>query len=349
MSEKIQSISPLVDQFSRTISYLRLSITDHCNLRCMYCMPEHDGKGNPVKHGNFLRHDELLSYEELLRVVRIAVGMGMSKLRLTGGEPLVRRGILDFIKELSKIDGLNQVLVTTNGVLLGEYAEDLLASGVHQVNISLDTMQRDKFKQISGRDFFDKVWESICTAERLGFKVKLNAVAMKGINDDEFLDFARLSLEHSFQIRFIEFMPAGDAGSWSQGRFCDSDEIMKKIRTIGSLEPSEKQRSSGPAKLYTFSSGGRKGTLGFISPISHHFCDQCTRLRLTSEGRLRPCLLHDIETDLRVLLRGGVSDDVVRNAIRDAIFNKPKGHQLSTVQDVVEKSRCNGGMSKIGG
>ena len=349
MSEKIQSISPLVDQFSRTISYLRLSVTDHCNLRCMYCMPEHDGAGKPIKHGNFLHHDELLTYEELLRVVRIAVGMGMNKLRLTGGEPLVRRGILDFIKELSKIDGLNQVLVTTNGVLLGEYAEDLLASGVHQVNVSLDTMHREKFKQISGRDYFDKVWESLLTVERLGFKVKLNAVAMKGINDDEFLDFARLSLEHSFQIRFIEFMPAGDAGSWSQGRFCDSDEIIEKIRTIGSLEPSEKQRSSGPAKLYTFSSGGRKGTLGFISPISHHFCDQCTRLRLTSEGRLRPCLLHDIETDLRVLLRGGVSDDVVRNAIRDAIFNKPKGHQLNTVQDVVEKSHCSGGMSKIGG
>lgn len=351
MSKKIQPISPLVDQFSRTISYLRLSVTDRCNLRCMYCMPEED-EGNPIhtKTGKFIPHSELLSYEELLRVVKLSVSLGMTKIRLTGGEPLVRKDILTFIHKLAKIDGLEQVRLTTNGVLLYDFADKLFEVGVEHINVSLDTLQKAKFAKITGKDYFDKVWAGIMKAIDIGFKIKLNAVAMKDINDDEFKDFGLLALEYPFQVRFIEFMPVGGEGNKQKDQFIESDRIKKDLQTLGTLSPCPEKRTEGPARIFDLKSqDGRHGKVGFISPISHHFCDKCNRLRLTSEGKLRSCLLTDNETDLKTLLRNNGSDEQIVEQIRKTILNKPQGHALRLENEIEEGLSCNSKMSRIGG
>ncbi len=326
-------------------------MTDRCNLRCSYCMPD-VGKENKttVRTGNFLAHSDLLSYEELLRVVRLAVAMGMNKLRLTGGEPLVRKGILDFIHQLSLVEGLEQVRLTTNGVLLADYAEKLYASGVQHINVSLDTLQPDKFKKITGYDYFDKVWNGLMVAKKIGFKIKLNVVAMKGVNDNEFRDFGQLALEQPFQVRFIEFMPVGEKSSWQKEKFITADEIKTLISELGTLTPFHKEHGEGPARMFNLAAPDkRNGAVGFISPISHHFCDQCNRLRLTSEGKLRSCLLNDKETDLKSLLRGGESDQAIIASIRRTIMDKPQGHTLQQDLKATKRSSCGGKMSRIGG
>ena len=294
-----------MDLFSRSISYLRLSLTDRCNLRCMYCVTEDESAGCLSKLGQ----DELLTYEELLWVVRVAVGMGITKVRLTGGEPLVRRGVLGFIRELMAIEGLGDVRITTNGVLLAQHARELLDAGVNKVNISLDSLKPQRVHDITGVDCFDAVWRGIETVLRLGFAtVKLNMVAMRHINDDE---------------------------------------IMERIATIGELMPLQKGRNDGPAKVFRLGEDAA-GSLGFISPLSHHFCDRCNRLRLTSAGTLRSCLLHDSEVDLRAILRHQPSDATIRAALIEAIRNKPRGHQL---EERLHRSGsdCHGRMSRIGG
>ena len=351
MTNKIQTISPLVDQFSRTISYLRLSLTDRCNLRCIYCMPgESQDNDTNVKTGKFLAHSDLLSYEELIRVVRLAVKMGMNKLRLTGGEPLVRKGVLDFISQLSLLDGLEQVRLTTNGVLLAEYAEKLYAGGIRHINVSLDTLQSEKFQKITGKDHFAKVWDGLMEAKRLGFRIKLNVVAMKGVNDDEFMDFGKLALEQPFKVRFIEFMPVGEKNSWQKDQFIRAEEIKELISELGVLTPFNNRHGEGPARMFDLESPDKKvGAVGFISPISHHFCDQCNRLRLTSEGRLRSCLLNDQETDLKALLRGGASDQEIMGSIRQTILDKPQGHSLQDDLTTEQRPSCGGRMSRIGG
>lgn len=303
-----------------------------------------------VKTGNFLNHSDLLSYEELLRVVRLAVGMGMNKLRLTGGEPLVRRGVLDFIQQLSLLDGLEQVRLTTNGVLLAEYAERLYAGGIRHINVSLDTLQPEKFKKITGYDYFAKVWHGLEVAKEIGFKIKLNVVAMKGVNDDEFRDFGKLALEQPFKVRFIEFMPVGAKNSWQKEQFVRAEEIQTVIGELGVLTPFRKEHGEGPARMFDLQApDNRKGAVGFISPISHHFCDQCNRLRLTSEGRLRACLLNDKETDLKALLRGGALDKAIIAAIRQTILEKPQGHTLQENPTKEKVPSCDGRMSRIGG
>lgn len=303
-----------------------------------------------VKTGKFLAHSDLLSYEELLRVVRLAVGMGMNKLRLTGGEPLVRRGVLDFIHQLSLLEGLEQVRLTTNGVLLAEYAEKLYAGGIRHINVSLDTLQPKKFIKITGKNHFAKVWDGLLEAKRLGFKIKLNVVAMKGINDDEFRDFGQLALEHPFQVRFIEFMPVGGKNSWQKEQYIRAEEIKTLVSELGVLTPFRKEHGEGPARMFDLESPDkRKGAVGFISPISHHFCDQCNRLRLTSEGNLRSCLLNDKETDLKSLLRGGASDQEIIGSIRRTILDKPQGHTLQEDPTAEQRSACGGQMSRIGG
>jgi cyclic pyranopterin phosphate synthase len=314
-------------------------------------MPKEDQeRDDQVKTGKFLSHSELLTYEELLRVVRLAVSQGMNKLRLTGGEPLVRKGILDFIQELFLIPGLGEVRLTTNGVLLGEYAERLYSAGIRHLNISLDTLVPEKFLRITSKDSFSEVWAGIQEAKRLGFKIKINVVAMRGINDDEFLDFARLAVEEPLQIRFIEFMPVGDKSTWQRDQFISSEEIKNTIEKLGVLTPFEKSHGEGPARMYeleTFT--GKKGAVGFISPISHHFCDQCNRLRLTSEGKLRACLLNDRETDLKILLRSGASDEKLIASIRQTIMDKPQGHTLHEQSEARQRLSCSGQMSRIGG
>lgn len=314
-------------------------------------MPEGDGSSEThFKTGKILQHSDLLSYEELLRVVHLAVGMGMNKIRLTGGEPLVRKGVLDFIHQLSNVDGLDEVRVTTNGVLLAEYGKQLYDEGIRHLNVSLDSLHRDKFKEITGRDLFSKVWEGLETAIKLGFKIKLNVVAMKGVNDDEFHDFARLAIEKKIQVRFIEFMPVGEKSSWQKEQFIKADEIKQIISSIGSLHPFQSRHGAGPARMFELEANdGGKGVVGFISPISHHFCDQCNRLRLTSEGKLRACLLNDQETDLKTMLRGGASDTEIAEQIRTTVLNKPQGHTLESSLEASERLTCAGQMSRIGG
>ncbi|MCL2340934.1 MAG: GTP 3',8-cyclase MoaA [Proteobacteria bacterium] len=348
MTQKNTTIVPpgngLVDLFVRPISYLRLSLTDRCNLRCLYCVTEEEASGCLAK----LAPDELLSYEELLRVVRVAVAMGITKVRLTGGEPLVRRDVMRFIRDLTRIEGLDDVRITTNGVLLERYGRELYEAGVTKVNISLDSFRPERIEAITGVDCFAQVWRGVETALALGFApVKLNMVAMRHVNDDEIVDFARLSQRLPIQVRFIEFMPIGGSSRWSADTYIGTDEIMARIAAIGQLVPVAKGRNDGPAEVYRLGADA-VGKLGFISPLSHRFCSRCNRLRLTSAGRLRSCLLHDEEVDLRSALRDGSGDEAIRQAMLTAIRNKPEGHHLD------EKLRrsggdCHGRMSRIGG
>lgn len=314
-------------------------------------MPKIEGdRTTHVKSGQFLRHDDLLSYEELLRVVRLAVSLGMNKLRLTGGEPLVRKGVLEFIEQLFLLDGLTEVRLTTNGVLLEEYAERLWNVGIRQVNVSLDTLVPEKFTKITGKDYFTRVWAGLMEAKRLGFRIKINVVAMRGVNDDEFIDFAHMAVAEQFQVRFIEFMPVGDQTTWQKEQFISSEEIKALISQIGTLTPFEKAYGEGPARMYALQTpDGQKAAVGFISPISNHFCDQCNRLRLTSEGKLRSCLLNDRETNLKVLLRGGASDQELIASIRQTIIDKPQGHAMQQGNATQTRSTCAGQMSRIGG
>lgn len=311
---------------------------------------EEDDRNGQVKTGNFLHHDELLSYEELLRVVRLAVSLGMNKLRLTGGEPLIRRGVLEFIQQLFLLQGLTEVRLTTNGVLLVDYAQRLYNAGIRQLNVSLDTLIPEKFTKITGKDYFPRVWAGLLEAKRLGFRIKINVVAMMGVNDDEFIDFARLAIEQQFQVRFIEFMPVGDKSTWQKDQFISSEEIKTLISGVGTLTPFQKSHGEGPARMYDLQTiEVKKGAVGFISPISNHFCDQCNRLRLTSEGKLRSCLLNDRETNLKVLLRGGASDEALIASIRQTIMDKPQGHALHQGLEERERQSCAGQMSRIGG
>jgi len=335
------SVSAPADLFSRTISYLRLSLTDRCNLRCRYCVPP---EGQPP----CLSHDALLTYEELLRVVRAAVSLGMSKLRLTGGEPLVRKGIMGFAAQLGEIDGLRDIRITTNGVLLAHYAAGLKAAGISKINISLDSLKPERFAAITGADCFAQVWQGIEMAQAVGFApVKLNMVVMRGINDDELQDFALLSRDTALHVRFIEFMPIGASSRWSKDIYLCSDRIKERISHLGALIPVPRNETDGPASMFRLGAEA-KGKLGFISPLSHHFCDRCNRLRLTSEGRLRACLLHDAETDLRAVLRRGCTDDEIRATLLTAVRSKPQGHHMEE-RLREQEGGCHGRMSRIGG
>ncbi|MCK5545166.1 MAG: GTP 3',8-cyclase MoaA [Desulfobulbaceae bacterium] len=326
----------LLDSFKRSITYLRISLTDRCNLRCIYCTPKDD-------HAK-LAFGELLTYEELLRIVSIAVRLGINKVRLTGGEPLLRRNVLSFIKRLTAIPGLNDIRITTNGTCLTDFSRDLYTAGIRKLNISLDTLKPRRFEQISGADLFSKVWSGIQEVKEQGFyTVKINMVVMRGVNDDELVDFGRLSIDEPFQVRFIEFMPIGEKTSWSNEMYMPMEEIKKRLESMGRLSPVKTGSMEGPARVYRFD--GAAGAIGFISPVSHRFCSKCNRLRLTSEGRLRSCLLLDRETDLKAILRSGGSDEDIKNVFIETILNKPEGHTLQEGNPV----NCHGRMSRIGG
>ena len=327
----------LLDPYNRRLNYLRISLTDRCNLRCVYCMPE---QGVPK-----LIHEDILTYEELLRLARLSVRMGIEKIRLTGGEPLVRKNILGFISSLREIPGIRDISLTTNGVLLAEQAQALWEAGVKRINISLDTLNPKKFAEITRSDFFDRVWEGIQEAQRIGFSpIKINVVALKGINDDEILSFGRLSYEKPYHIRFIEFMPVGQENGWKTERFLSSEEILKTLQTLGPLSPVNGHGLDGPAKRMAFE--GAAGEIGLISPISEHFCPTCNRLRLTAEGRLRVCIFSDDESDLRTPLRQGASDEDLEAIIQEAITQKPKEHPVELGP---LPRKCQRQMSKIGG
>ena len=320
----------------RTINYLRLSITDRCNLRCMYCMPD--------EGIDFRPHHEILSYEEILRFIRVSVESGIRKVRLTGGEPLVRKGFINFLQRLGKIEGLDEITITTNGVLLKDLAAEIRACGISRINISLDSLNPERFYSITGRDDFNRVWEGIQEAERVGFDpIKINVVAIKGVNDDEILDFARLSLEKPYHIRFIEFMPVGKHNGWSSEKFLPEEEIRRRIQTLGPLRPVANNRMDGPAQRYILDGG--KGEIGLIGALSNHFCGYCNRLRLTAEGRLRSCLFSDHEIDIKTPLRQGKDDALLLSLIRDAIEMKPENHGLMKPG----RRKCVRQMSSIGG
>ncbi|RLC13011.1 MAG: GTP 3',8-cyclase MoaA [Deltaproteobacteria bacterium] len=328
----------LIDKHNRHLNYLRLSVTDRCNLRCMYCLP----RGFVPK----LSHTDILNYEEILRLVRLGVGLGISKVRVTGGEPLVRKGICDFLKQLSKIEGLLDISLTTNGVLLKDNIEEIRSAGIKRINISMDSLNRQKFKKITGQDSFDQVWEGIELAQKMGFDpIKINVVALRGINDDELTDIAKLSFSYPFHIRFIEYMPMGNAECGMQNAECEmlAPEIMERISVLGKLNPVENGINDGPADRYKFD--GAKGEIGLIRPLSHHFCHKCNRLRLTASGQLRACLLSDHQEDIRTPLKQGCSDRELADIFLKAVRLKPFRHNLAAERS----QRVSTQMSAIGG
>ena len=325
----------LIDRFHRHINYLRISITDRCNLKCVYCVPR--------ELVPKLSHEEILSYEEILRLVRIGTRMGISKVRVTGGDPLVRNGVYEFLKALTAIPKLRDVSLTTNGVFLRDNLQKIQDAGIKRLNISMDTLNREKFKVLSGRDAFDRVWEGIRKAERMGFSpIKLNVVALRGINEDELIDLAALSYTHPFHIRFIEYMPIGERILEIRKPLL-APEIQARIETLGRLIPVQTGTDDGPARRFRLD--GAMGEVGFISALSHHFCGTCNRLRLTADGQLRPCLLSDIQEDIKGPLRSGCSDRELSDIFLKTVRYKQSGHHLAGGDAV----KVNGQMSCIGG
>lgn len=304
------------DRFERAINYLRISVTDRCNLRCMYCMP--------VKGLSLLPREEVLRYEEIVRVVRIAIRLGFRKFRLTGGEPLVRKGIVELVERLAHLNEDLSLAMTTNGVLLSEYARPLKAAGLDRINVSLDTLDRAKYRRITGFDAFEQVMAGIREASAAGFEpLKINVVAMRGINDDEVGDFVRLTQER-FEVRFIELMPFR-AEAWSD-RYLSGAEIRDEIGKHFHLRRTDEGTKAGPAKMYYAEDW--PGRIGFIEPISSSFCTACNRLRLTADGFLKPCLLSDKEVDLKTPLRTGAADEDIAELFERTVLEKPRGHRL---------------------
>ncbi|MBW2107505.1 MAG: GTP 3',8-cyclase MoaA [Deltaproteobacteria bacterium] len=309
-----------VDPFNRRITYLRVSVTDRCNLRCRYCVP--------VKHFTFLDHGEILNYEEILQIVRAAACLGINKVRLTGGEPLIRRNLVHLIKQLCAVDALTDVTLTTNGVFLKDMARAIFDGGIHRINVSLDTLDPEKFSQITGRDCFNRVWRGLQEARDVGFSpIRINVVAIRGFNEDELEALARLSIDGPYQVRFIEYMPIGKDTFWTPERFISVDDIKSALAPLGPLERIPSSAMDGPAERYRFSGG--RGELGFISAMSHQFCHACNRLRLTADGKLRPCLFADYEVDLKTPLRTGCGQDDLVALFHRAIDKKPGKHHAA--------------------
>ncbi len=327
----------LNDSVGRRVSYLRISVTDRCNLRCRYCTPEDQFP--------LLDHQDILTYEEILTVVRALVPVGIDKVRLTGGEPLVRKGIEQLVAWINDINGIHDISLTTNGVLLAEKGKDLRDAGLSRINISLDTLKKEKFSYITRRDYFSRVMQGVETALSLGFSpVKINVVAMRGFNDDEIIDFAALAEKLPIHVRFIEYMPIGSGTGWQAGQFISTEEIRRRIEDhYGLLQPIPTDNCAGPAEVYSLPGGS--GRIGFIGALSNHFCDRCNRVRITADGRLRPCLLADIEFDLKTHLRHGADAEAIRALFFQALAKKPKSHGMSC--NSVKK--CVRLMSSIGG
>jgi cyclic pyranopterin phosphate synthase len=321
-----------LDSFGRSIDYLRISVTDRCNLRCIYCMPPEG-----VPH---ISHDEILSYEEIRAVVQAAAELGIRKIRLTGGEPLVRADFPELVKMLSRIEGIIDLSLTTNGALLKNYAQALKQAGLSRVNVSLDTLRANRFQYITRLGELKDVLEGISAAKKAGFDpAKINTVVMRGINDDEILDFARMTYKDGWHVRFIELMPfKGVAES------VPSIELQQHISSLGRLEPCVSITGNGPAMYYRLA--GAKGTIGFISPLTEiSFCSRCNRMRLTPDGKLRPCLLGEDEIDLRMPLRNNASMEELKRLILKAVASKPEHHHLERGDIRLVKRK----MSQIGG
>lgn len=289
-------------------------------------------------------HSEILTYEQMIRLVKLCVGQGIRKVRVTGGEPLVRKGVVSFLKNLCDIQGLEEVTLTTNGVLLRELAQDLGQCGISRINVSMDTLKPERFKRITRRDLFTQVWEGIEAAVSAGLHpIKINVVAMKGVNDDEVLDFARLTQNKPYHIRFIELMPGAETNSWESQAFLSSKEILDQISTLGPIQRVSSSALDGPSQRYILE--GAQGEIGVIGAMSHHFCGTCNRLRLTADGHLRGCLFSDRETDLKTALRQGQDDHQLTELIQKTILEKPKDHGMGPTN----RRKCTRTMNGIGG
>lgn len=306
------------DYFSRQINYLRIAITDRCNLRCRYCMP---AAGVPLKG-----HDDILRLEEIVTLARAAVRIGINRIRLTGGEPLVRKNVVTLVRELAKLPTFKEISLTTNGTFLAGLAAALKEAGLSRVNISLDTLQKDRYRYITRRGNIASVWQGIRAALAVGLEpVKINVVVARGFNDDEILDFARLAMEEPLHIRFIELMPIGAAATSASG-YVPMDEIKSRIEAVYPLEPLTDLVTNGPA--VNFRVAGGRGSIGFISAMSEHFCSRCNRLRLTADGKLRPCLYWDGEIDIKGALRAGATEEELASIFARAVSLKPAEHHM---------------------
>ena len=311
------------DRFGRNITYLRISVTDLCNLRCKYCMPESGVKS--------LCHSDILSIEEIVEIVKVASKNGIKKIRLTGGEPLVRRGFINLCKQISKIDEIEDIAITTNGVYLKDMADELFENKVRRINFSLDTLIKEKYNDITRRNDFDKTMESLFYAIKKGFKVKINVVLIGGFNDDEIQDFVNLANDYDLEVRFIELMQIGETANWSKDKFVSNKIVLEKVPEL------EFDGVSGVAKIYKIR--GQKGRIGLISPISCSFCEDCNRIRLTSDGKLKPCLHSKDEINLK-----GLSGEELEEVFKRGIYEKPEKHHLED-----GKSESARDMNKIGG
>ena len=324
-----------LDRFGRKIHYLRISLTDHCNLRCVYCMPE---------DMTFRPNAEMMQDEEVLQLTCLFADLGFDKIRLTGGEPTVRANIVDIVRGIAATPGIRSLSMTTNGVLLSKLAGPLAAAGLNRVNVSLDTLDPLKFKRMTRWGKLDEVWKGILAAEGAGLTpLKLNAVVVRGYNEEDVVDLARLTLDHPWQVRFIEMMPFAGATDLQIGKVVKAAEIQERIeQALGPLTAANGGELDGEARLFHVS--GAQGDIGFISSVSVPFCASCTRARLTADGILRTCLLRDHEIDLLTPLRGGASPEELRKMLLDAIWDKPWGHGLAEGEFALNRV-----MSEIGG
>lgn len=311
------------DRFGRNITYLRISVTDLCNLRCKYCMPESGVKS--------LCHSDILSIEEIVEIVKVASKNGIKKIRLTGGEPLVRRGFINLCKQISEINEIEDIAITTNGVHLKDMADELFENKVRRINFSLDTLVKEKYNDITRRNDFDKTIESLFYVIKKGFKVKINVVLIGGFNDDEIQDFVNLANKYDLEVRFIELMQIGETANWSKDKFVSNKIVLEKVPEL------EFDGVSGVAKIYKIK--GQKGRIGLISPISCSFCEDCNRIRLTSDGKLKPCLHSKDEINLK-----GLSGEELEEVFKRGIYEKPEKHHLEDGKSESERD-----MNKIGG
>ena len=329
--------SPLIDAFGRVHTNLRVSVTDRCNIRCFYCMPNENVQFKP--------RSELLTFEEMERFVRITAGMGVNKIRLTGGEPLVRHGIDQLVARLAAVPGIEDIALTTNGILLDEYAQKLKDAGLKRLNISLDALSEETFRLIARRDGLQRVLDGIAAAQQAGFeKIRLNAVAIRGITEAEVVPLGRFARERDLELRFIEFMPLDAENRWESDQVLDGDTIRAILEAeFGPLVPTHRPDPSQPAVDYIFEDG--VGRIGFINPVSQPFCHDCNRLRITAEGKIRNCLFSLTEWDARAILRGGGSDEELADLVRDCVLAKKPGHGIDS-PDFVQPARA---MFQIGG
>ena len=327
----------LVDRFGRVHHDLRISVTDRCNIRCFYCMPEGTVRFKP--------RSELLTFEEIERFVQVAAPMGIHKLRLTGGEPLVRQQLSSLVARLVRVPGIDDVALTTNGMLLADHAQALRMAGLHRLNISLDTLRPETFLRISRREGLDQVLAGIAAAQEVGFdKIKLNAVAIKDLTEPDVVPLAHFAREHGLELRFIEFMPLDADGNWSDDQVLSGNQILDLLELeFGPLVPLPVINPSQPATDYRYSD--RDATIGFINPVTQPFCSDCNRLRLTAEGQVRNCLFSTVEWDARELLRSGASDDELRELLRSCVAAKKAGHGINS-DEFVKPQRA---MFQIGG